>query len=1855
VAADSLRFKVEADASEVNKALQDALNDVAGADRALNKLLGGTVEKFIDVSVRVNSKGVKELVAVEKQRLTAADKIISLQRKSEELQAGSLTSLRQQYNRQKQLRDSIAQYREIVVASGASVRVINKEWEIASRKVSEVGRQLAEANASGFWDKVKVSFRAQGLVDFLDGLAGITQGLQAASIAIGQFVSGINTVIKSAADLQSFGLAFEAIGTGSAGANLALQESQRIALGLGTNINTVQDSFKQLSPVILNTGGSIQDVSSVVEALSSRFAAFGISGDRARRVTNGVIQAFAKGKLQAEELTQQISEADPAFKSDLANAIGVSVAELERLVKAGGITGKVLLENIPKLSKSALLFGKLGDSAIDAANSLAEGNVTIDQVRTQFGNLNELNLRNLATAFEPVINVFIKLQAIVTDFFSRLSQVSNIESIGQILANFGAAGGRAVQAFLSLVEAVVLLINAIAPLIEKLTSVPGVLEAVGLAILGKFLKPLQSGVKVIGGLGGAVTKYISDIQSALGGAASGIGQYASAAKSAGEGTSTLSDAAKAGAAATKNVGDAAKGTNTAIGALGQNVQQAAKVINDYQSGTSKYVRSAEAAKIASSNLLRSIANIAGFPRIVSKETLAGLRELAKKDPATSMALLRNAIGATRRELAGLDKGGAQAIALKTNLNELKAAMVDVVASSKEAKKGADGLGASKESLSAKTSLLNRGLQASKAALSPLGSLFNGVAAGARGLLAALGPIGIALGVLAVFQQAYNNAAQKSNTIYRESETSLKAIDSAITDLTGKTQDLEQPISGLGLAWLEFSLVVKESVDAVKSLLDSLAPSSDAAAGGADNAANAFDRFAKVLAGAGFGALAGSVFGPVGTAIGAVTGTLITLAATGDATEAQLKQLALEFKAVENASARETVAISRLSAALVTGANDAAKTKDEIAKLKKELEAKTNAGAPQEEINKLTEQILQKQNQLNASSAKLGASYGLISTQVAKTEAALTQLKAKQEEATIAAGKFPEGYANVRPELVQLFNLQKNLNANIGLQQTLQDRVREGLIDATDAQQRLVLAAQEEKTVREQIAAIQRELQGKGVDIQGAQQDPQLQAAIAAAAQYESQLQQLDEAVKQLEADLKAQKIAKDEAARATGLLTSEEKEYATTISSVSDEISRLKQLLEEELDPGLKPEKWREVNAEIAIAQVNLQRLKDSAEGLQALFTATTIRIGIDTGALADSVENAKRIVSSLETAEALINVRAPELPSVIANLVQARQNLDDINGYVATVTVKVIEQGLSTGALRETVGVLDQQLKALGAQSVSIPIDSPGIDEVLTKIEEVNQRKELGTLTNDQLEERSIQNQLKRLDIIENKQKNKIDNEIKGRKTADAAAERSAQAEIQQIQAASEARRAATQQQIQLIQQALQAARTASESRLRFLDQEAAKIDANNNRLQAGYAAQIRSLQGLTKAEKEQQAIKEKELKFQAAFGKTEEEKLDARAQLERLAREKAIASVQEKARKAAEQAAADREAIEQRRAAEQEAIRRDEEESARRIAAIEEEARAKEQADKLEIKKIEEGIRAQKAQTAELELEGAKKNLQFEAERQKLQERADELRLKRLEAEEEVIDYLLAKRKEAEEVGDLEKAAEINKEIAGISEGVANTAASFGEGTSEASDALSSVGAPAAEFVAGQLYNAAEAATQIGNKIRALDGLTVRINIAGIPGLWTGGPTEAGKVYQVNELGQEGFLSAGGTLRPINKPKNALWRAPSAGTVIPAHIMSALDAPKTGVKANIPGASVAAASGASSQMTKALQSSLSANIRSGRAINELASVQAQQALQIGKLSSAVNTLAAKDWNVHVKVRSNDNDFVLDALRHGL
>jgi tape measure domain-containing protein len=137
------------------------------------------------------------------------------------------------------------------------------------------------------------------------------------------------------------------------------------------------------------------------------------------------------------------------------------------------------------------------------------------------------------------------------------------------------------------------------------------------------------------------------------------------------------------------------------------------------------------------------------------------------------------------------------------------------------------------------------------------------------------------------------------------------------------------------------------------------------------------------------------------------------------------------------------------------------------------------------------------------------------------------------------------------------------------------------------------------------------------------------------------------------------------------------------------------------------------------------------------------------------------------------------------------------------------------------------------------------------------------------------------------------------------------------------------------------------------------------------------------------------------------------------------------------------------------------------------------------------------------------------------------------------------------------------------------------------------------------------------------------------------SGGPVSGGSKYTVNELGKEAFLSASGRLSMIDAPAWGTWKAPSSGTVIPAHLTKQLKIPAGGINLNSP----RTANISSSRLQRT-----GGNAAVSQAMHRISQAQQAQANELGRLSRAVDRMTDKNWNVDVNI--NGNNPLLNKLR---
>ena len=128
----------------------------------------------------------------------------------------------------------------------------------------------------------------------------------------------------------------------------------------GQELNGLTSSFARFSAASNAVGMNLQDQYKIYEAMTKAITAFGLTSSEARLTYMALGQMMSKGKVTAEELRRQMGERIPIAIEAMARAAGVSIQELDNLMKRGEVySNEVLPRFADELNKM------LGDINVD--------------------------------------------------------------------------------------------------------------------------------------------------------------------------------------------------------------------------------------------------------------------------------------------------------------------------------------------------------------------------------------------------------------------------------------------------------------------------------------------------------------------------------------------------------------------------------------------------------------------------------------------------------------------------------------------------------------------------------------------------------------------------------------------------------------------------------------------------------------------------------------------------------------------------------------------------------------------------------------------------------------------------------------------------------------------------------------------------------------------------------------------------------------------------------------------------------------------------------------------------------------------------------------------------------------------------------------------------------------------------------------------------------------------------------------------------------------------------------------------------------------------------------------------------
>lgn len=185
-----------------------------------------------------------------------------------------------------------------------------------------------------------------------------TVGRLAGALGFAGLVMTIGTAIKSIVQLtirfQSLGYAVDKI----AGENFAeIKRTWEFLIQLndnfGAKLSVTTERWLKFRAAAAQSNLTLKDTMSIFESVTKASAVLGLNTDELKGVYLALEQMLSKGKVTTEELRRQLGERLPGAMGIMAKAIGVSISELDRMMKKGEVLSSYALPRFAEALEEA--------------------------------------------------------------------------------------------------------------------------------------------------------------------------------------------------------------------------------------------------------------------------------------------------------------------------------------------------------------------------------------------------------------------------------------------------------------------------------------------------------------------------------------------------------------------------------------------------------------------------------------------------------------------------------------------------------------------------------------------------------------------------------------------------------------------------------------------------------------------------------------------------------------------------------------------------------------------------------------------------------------------------------------------------------------------------------------------------------------------------------------------------------------------------------------------------------------------------------------------------------------------------------------------------------------------------------------------------------------------------------------------------------------------------------------------------------------------------------------------------------------------------------------------------------------
>lgn len=305
----------------------------AEAQRELGRTLGEAKQRIIE-----QVRALEEKQRAEREAAAETARAAQVQREAAKAAEEAARTMREAFSAVgaksvAELRAQIGEVRNAMNLLASSGQLTGRELEQAmaagKARIAELERQIREATGS------------LTIMDKAADLLNTTLGKLAAFVSVVEIVQRASRAFVDAnMNLERMRFALTSVYQTAEVAEQQIKFLQTTADRAGVSFNDISETFIKFSAAAKATNIPLEQSNALFAEVARVAGVLGLSADRVNRSLEALGQIASKGKVMMEELRQQLGDNFPGALALTAKGLGVTTAELIKMVEAGQVTAE---------------------------------------------------------------------------------------------------------------------------------------------------------------------------------------------------------------------------------------------------------------------------------------------------------------------------------------------------------------------------------------------------------------------------------------------------------------------------------------------------------------------------------------------------------------------------------------------------------------------------------------------------------------------------------------------------------------------------------------------------------------------------------------------------------------------------------------------------------------------------------------------------------------------------------------------------------------------------------------------------------------------------------------------------------------------------------------------------------------------------------------------------------------------------------------------------------------------------------------------------------------------------------------------------------------------------------------------------------------------------------------------------------------------------------------------------------------------------------------------------------------------------------------------------------------------------